>query len=161
MSIIPVVLFAYIFQGMYTNFIAGIYIKERNRSLPLITGIGAATNIIVNLLLIPPLGIMGAAIATLAAYIVMAFAIYRVSQSAYRIAYDWSRVVKLFLIVGAAYGAERIAVLGNIMNEGTALFLLRLGLTLAVFAALFLSGFFSDREKKFMREVGKRFGLGS
>ncbi len=159
MSIIPVVLFAYIFQGMYTNFIAGIYIKERNRSLPLITGLGAATNIIVNLLLIPSMGIMGAAIATLAAYIVMAIAIYRVSQKAYFIAYDWSRVSKLFLIIVAAYGLERMCVLGNVINEGAALFLLRLGLTLAVFAALFLFEFFSEKEKRFMKEIGKRFGF--
>ncbi len=157
-SIIPVILFAYIFQGMYTNFIAGIYIEEKNRSLPLITGLGAATNIIVNLILIPIMGIMGAAIATLAAYIVMAFAIYRVSQKAYPIAYDWSRVIKLFLIVGAAYGAERILVLGNIINDNAILFILRLGLTAAVFIALFAFGFFSDREKKFLKEklrIGK------
>ncbi len=160
MSIIPVVLFAYIFQGMYTNFIAGIYIKERNRSLPIITGLGAATNIIVNLLLIPSMGIMGAAIATLAAYIVMACAIYRVAQKAYPISYDWSRVVKLFLITGAAYGIERICAIGDILTDGTAFFLLRLGLTLGVFYALFLFGFFSEREKKFIKEAGKRFGLG-
>ena len=160
MSIIPVVLFAYIFQGMYTNFIAGIYIKERNRSLPVITGLGAATNIIVNLLLIPSMGIMGAAIATLAAYVVMAIAIYRVSQKAYFIAYDWSRVGKLFLLVGAAYGAERICVLENIITSGGVLFLLRFGLTAGVLAALLLFGFFSEGEKKFIGEIRKKFGIG-
>jgi len=160
MSIIPVVLFAYIFQGMYTNFIAGIYIKEKNRSLPLITGLGAATNIIVNLFLIPSMGIMGAAIATLAAYIVMAMAIYRVAQKAYPIAYDWSRVIKLFLIIGVAYGVERIFVVGNIAAAGAALFFIRLLLTLGVCAALMLFGFFSEREKKFMKDARNRFGLG-
>ncbi len=159
-SIIPVVLFAYIFQGMYTNFIAGIYIEEKNKSLPLITGLGAATNIIVNLILIPIMGIMGAAIATLAAYIVMAVAIYRVSQKAYPIKYDWMRVGKLFLIVLTAYGVERVLVLGNITTQGTLLFTFRLGLTVLVLVALFGFGFFSDREKKFLREIGKKVGLG-
>ncbi|MDP4220152.1 MAG: oligosaccharide flippase family protein [Bacteroidota bacterium] len=152
MSIIPVVLFAYIFQGMYTNFIAGIYIEEKNRSLPLITGLGAATNIIVNVILIPIMGIMGAAIATLAAYIVMAFAIYRVAQKAYFIAYDWNRVGRLFLIVGLAYGAERFIVLENIMTDATWLFLLRLGLTGVAVVTLSLTGFFSEREIKFLKE---------
>ncbi len=159
MSIIPVVLFAYIFQGMYTNFIAGIYIEEKNKMLPLITGLGAATNVIVNLLLIPSMGIMGAAIATLAAYIVMALGIYRVSQRAYPIAYDWSRVGKLFGIVLASYGIERIFVLENIIAEGLATFLLRVGLTIAVVAALFLFGFLSEREKNFLKSIGKKIGL--
>ena len=98
------------------------------------------------------MGIMGAAIATLAAYIVMALAIYRVSQKAYPIAYDWSRVIKLFLIIGVAYGAERLFVLGNIINDTTILFILRLSLTAAVVVSLFAFGFFSDREKKFLKE---------
>jgi O-antigen/teichoic acid export membrane protein len=159
MSIIPVILFAYIFQGMYTNFIAGIYIAEKNRSLPLITGLGAATNVIVNIILIPTMGIMGAAIATLAAYIVMAAAIYRVSQKAYPVDYDWSRVGKLFLIIGAAYAIERGIVLGDISTNSTTLFLLRIGLTVAAILMLFIFGFFSEREKNFMLSIRKRFGL--
>ena len=132
---------------------------EKNKSLPFITGLGAAVNVVVNLLLIPTMGIMGAAIATLAAYMVMAFAIYRVSQEAYPIRYDWSRIVKLFLLVGIAYGAERFFVLGNIISSGVSLFLLRIGLTIAVIGSLFLFGFFSDREKDFLKSVGRRFGL--
>lgn len=157
-GIIPVVLFAYIFQGMYTNFIAGIYIEEKNKFLPLITGLGAATNVIVNLLLIPSMGIMGAAIATLAAYIVMAIAIYRISQKAYPIAYDWSRVIKLFITICTFYAVERLVVLENLLNGGVWLLLLRLGLTVIVFAVLSLSGFFSEKEIKFLKEklrIGK------
>ncbi|MEP7235624.1 MAG: polysaccharide biosynthesis C-terminal domain-containing protein [Ignavibacteriota bacterium] len=160
MSIIPVILFAYIFQGMYTNFIAGIYIKERHRSLPLITGLGAATNIIVNLALIPSMGIMGAAIATLAAYIVMAIAIYRVAQKAYPIQYDWKNVGKLFAIIGGAYITERIIIVGDFMHDGTSIFFLRILLTAGAIGALFLGGFFSEREKRFLKETAKRFRIG-
>lgn len=159
MSIIPVVLFAYIFQGMYTNFIAGIYIKEKNRSLPLITGLGAATNIIVNIILIPMIGIMGAAIATLAAYVVMALAIYQVSQKAYFISYNWRKVMKIFFIIGAAYGLERFLVLGNIVS-GSLVFFIRVTITLIALGMLFTFGIFTEREKTFMKEIRKRFGLG-
>jgi len=160
MSIIPVVLFAYIFQGMYTNFIAGIYIKEKNRSLPLITGLGAATNIITNIILIPIMGIMGAAIATLLAYVVMALAIYRVAQKSYPISYDWSKVIKIFLIIGIAYGVERLIVLENIMNGSTAFFILRIVLAIGSIGMLFTFGIFTEREKTFMKDIRKRFGLG-
>src|ERR1019366_6651742 len=107
LNIIPVVLAAYIFQGMYTNFIAGIYIKEHNKVLPFITGLGAATNIITNVLLIPVMGIMGAALATLFAYMAMAGALYWQSQKVYFIPYDWRRVGKLSAIVLLAYALER------------------------------------------------------
>ncbi|HEY6170656.1 MAG TPA: oligosaccharide flippase family protein, partial [Candidatus Kapabacteria bacterium] len=99
MSIIPVVLFAYIFQGMYTNFIAGIYIANRNRVLPLITGAGAGVNVLVNIILIPVVGIMGAAYATLLAYMVMAYLLYKESQKVYPIKYEWGRVIELFVTV--------------------------------------------------------------
>ncbi len=108
MHIIPIILAAYIFQGMYTNFIAGIYIAERHRVLPLVTGLGAGVNIIVNLLLIPPLGMIGAAYATLAAYIVMAAALYRYSQQVYTIEYQWRRILVAALITVTAFALERM-----------------------------------------------------
>jgi O-antigen/teichoic acid export membrane protein len=107
LPIVPVVLLAYVFQGMYTNFIAGIYIKERNRALPFITGAGALVNVAANLFLIPRIGIMGAAIATLLAYIVMAIAIYRVAQKAYPIPYEWGKVRLFFILAALAYAVGR------------------------------------------------------
>lgn len=155
--IIPVILFAYVFQGMYTNFIAGIYIAERNRSLPLITGLGAGVNILANMLLIPQIGMMGAAVATLAAYLVMAVAIYRVANKAYRVHYEWGRVLVLFIIVLSAYGFERVFVLGEIVTGETALLLLRCAVLLAAIGALFLFGFFSERELATLKQMGSKF----
>ncbi|MEJ2495783.1 MAG: oligosaccharide flippase family protein [Ignavibacteriaceae bacterium] len=51
--IVPVILLAYIFHGFYINFIAGIYLEEKTKYLPAITGAGAAANILSNLILIP------------------------------------------------------------------------------------------------------------
>jgi O-antigen/teichoic acid export membrane protein len=152
MSIIPVVLFAYIFQGMYTNFIAGIYIKERNRVLPFITGLGAAVNIAVNIILIPVMGIMGAALATLAAYMVMAFSIYLQAQKAYRIEYEWGRVRLLFIIVGICYGSERLVVGAELLTSSSLILLLRIGLWAVAVGALFFGGFFSPGERLFLKE---------
>ncbi|HYM19779.1 MAG TPA: oligosaccharide flippase family protein [Candidatus Kapabacteria bacterium] len=153
MSIIPVVLFAYIFQGAYTNFIAGIYIKERNKTLPFITGLGALVNVVVNLALIPILGIMGAALATLAAYIAMAIAIYIPSQKAYPIKYEWKRVALAASVVLSTYTIERILVAGGIVSGGVIIFAIRIILSLAAIGALFAFGFFSGRERAFIRET--------
>jgi O-antigen/teichoic acid export membrane protein len=157
MNIIPVVLFAYVFQGMYTNFIAGIYIKERNKTLPFITGLGALVNVVVNLLLIPPLGIMGAALATLAAYIAMAIAIYIPSQRAYPIQYEWGRIGLLAAVIGVAFVAERILIGVGAVSGTAAIFMVRVACTGIAIGGLFAFGFFSERERAFLTEIAGRF----
>jgi O-antigen/teichoic acid export membrane protein len=101
-EIVPVILLGYMFHGMYVNFTAGIYIEEKNKYLPFITGAGAFLNIVVNLFLIPRMGIMGAALATLAAYALMAGLIYIFAQKYYRINYEYRKVVTILALVVAA-----------------------------------------------------------
>ncbi|MBK8552420.1 MAG: oligosaccharide flippase family protein [Ignavibacteria bacterium] len=52
LSIVPVILFAYLLNGMYVNFMAGIYIEKKTKYLPLITGLGAVINVVANFILI-------------------------------------------------------------------------------------------------------------
>ena len=98
LSIVPWVLLAYIFNGAYLNFVIGVYLQKRTKFIPYVTGAGALVNIGVNLLLIPTLGMMGAAYATLAAYMVIAVGIYFASQRFYPIAYEWGKVVRLAIV---------------------------------------------------------------
>jgi O-antigen/teichoic acid export membrane protein len=151
LPIIPVVLLAYVFQGMYTNFIAGIYIKEKNKVLPLVTTLGAAVNIGINLWLIPKMGIMGAALATLFAYMAMAATLYAAAQRAYRIPYEWSRVGGVALLVSVAYVTERALAFAGVV-AGSALLLAQLGLLATVIGALFFFGFFTAGERQVLRQ---------
>lgn len=102
--IVPWVLLAYVFAGAYANFVVGVNLEKKTEYLPLVAGAGALVNIAANYALIPIYGIMGAAYATLAAYVVMAAGMYAVSQRFYRIQYEWAKVARLVgaaLIVGA------------------------------------------------------------
>jgi O-antigen/teichoic acid export membrane protein len=153
-DIIPVVLAAYIFQGMYTNFIAGIYIKEHNKVLPFITGLGAAVNVITNMLLIPVLGIMGAALATLFAYVAMAAAIYWQVQKVYFVTYDWGRVGLLALLVTAGFVLGSQSAHFGLASEYDAL--IRFVVVVAVIAALFAFGFFSPSEVAAIKQMVRR-----
>jgi O-antigen/teichoic acid export membrane protein len=150
LPVVPVVLLAYVFQGMYTNFIAGIYIKERNKALPAITGLGAAVNVGANLLLVPRMGIMGAALATLFAYMAMAGALYREAQKAYPIPYEWGRLRTLCAVIAGAWGAERLLSAAWAADRPWFLAALRLGLLAAVPPVLAFLGFFSPREMDFL-----------
>ncbi len=97
--IVPVVLLGYLFYGMYINFTAGLYIEEKTKYFPYVTGAGAAANIIVNLLLIPVYGLIGAAIATLVSYLVMAAGLFLVSQKFYKINYEYGKVFTILLLI--------------------------------------------------------------
>ncbi len=97
--IVPIILLAYIFYGMYVNFIAGIYLEEKTKYLPAITGIGAAINIVSNLILVPQIGILGGAISTLLSYVFMALGIFIVSQKFYKIEYEYIIIIKILVLI--------------------------------------------------------------
>ncbi len=101
--IVPVILFAYLLYGMYINLMAGIYIKKKTKYLPFITGGAALTNIVINLLLIPSLGIFGAAVSSLLSYLAMLIGIFLVSQKYYPIQYEYSRIITVFVIIGVIF----------------------------------------------------------
>ena len=104
--IVPVVLLAFIFHGLYINFIAGIYLEEKTKYLPAITGVGAIVNIASNFILVPQIGIMGGALSTLFSYIIMAVGIFFVSQKFYKINYEYhviTKVLGIIFSIGAIY----------------------------------------------------------
>ncbi len=102
--VVPVVLAAYLFGGVYINLMAGVYVKERTRILPVIVGAGAVVNIALNIVLIPFIGMMGAAWSTLAAYVVMAGLLYVWERGFYPVSYEWGRLTRI-LFAGAAVTA--------------------------------------------------------
>lgn len=100
--IVPIVLFAYLFLGIYTNLIAGVYIEKKTKYLPLITGLGAVLNIASAFLLIPIWGITGGAVSTLISYVAMAVYMYIVSQKFYPVKYEINKLALILLIDIAA-----------------------------------------------------------
>jgi O-antigen/teichoic acid export membrane protein len=98
LTIIPLVSLAYLFTGWSTLLTPGIFIRKKTVYLPVVTGIAAVSNIAANLLLIPILGIHGAALATLISYVLLAAGMYIVSQRIYRITYEAGRLSVLAII---------------------------------------------------------------
>jgi len=69
----------------------------------LVTGIGAAVNVAINFLLIPYLGLMGAALATLASYIAMMIGLYITVNKFYKINYELSKIYLICFSMAAAF----------------------------------------------------------
>lgn len=99
LSIVPLLLGAYWFQGWYMNFSAGIFIKEETKVLPVITLVGAGITVAANLILIPYWGMIGSATATLISYSLMAMLLYYKSVRIYPVNYELYRA---FLMMGIA-----------------------------------------------------------
>lgn len=97
--IVPVILLGYLFHGMYVNFSAGVYIEEKTKYYPIVTGIGAILNVVVNITLIPVWGMMGAAIATLVAYMCMAAGLFIVTQKFYHVQYEYRKIISILAII--------------------------------------------------------------
>jgi O-antigen/teichoic acid export membrane protein len=111
-----------------------------------VTGAGAAVNVGLNLLLIPAYGMMGAAIATVAAYTTMALGMGWWSQRIYPVPYQWRRVAT------AAFGAVALAAIGKALDVGLPA---AVCLILAYPLVLLALGFTSPGERRRLRTLAR------
>lgn len=143
LPIIPVVLAAYLVNGIYVNLLAPVIIAKKTRIIMGATLAGAAVNVAANLLLIPVFGIFGPPWAAFAAYCVMAFLVWFYGRRHYPVPYELRRLA-LAALAGVALASPALA--GWSPAPGTWL-VYRL-LALAAFpAALYWSGFLLPEEK--------------
>jgi len=112
-----------------------------------VTGVAATVNVVLNLVLIPPYGMMGAAIATIAAYTTMFLGMAWWSNRIYPVAYQWRRVA-----TAVATGIA-LAAVGKIAGGGLPVAVL---LSLVYPLALLPLGFYLPGERK---AIGARLRL--
>jgi O-antigen/teichoic acid export membrane protein len=113
--IIPIVAESLVFYGIYYIFMAGANITRRTWMAAVFTTLAAIINIILNLILIPHYGAMGAAVSTLLAYIVLASAAYIVNQRIYPVPFEIGTFVVALLIGIALYmGSDSLAQLRGV-----------------------------------------------
>lgn len=76
----------------------GITLSRKTKYLALYTGIAAVINIILNFLLIPRYGMVGAGWATALSYLFLTVAYFLCSQKFIRLEIDWSKILKLVVL---------------------------------------------------------------
>jgi O-antigen/teichoic acid export membrane protein len=82
----------------YTVLAIGIGRARRTQFNWIVTGAAALLNVALNLVLIPPYGMIGAAISTVAAYVAMFIGMTLNAQRVWPVPYQWRRVVTLSLV---------------------------------------------------------------
>jgi O-antigen/teichoic acid export membrane protein len=153
MDILPVVLIAYYCNGFFINVAIGAYLRKRTKYLPIVTGLAALTNVVLNLVLIPVYGLMGAAYATLGAYFLSAVVMYCFSRRLYPLHYEWFRLFALFAVTFITY---QVAVQMTIGMPAVPAIILRICCIVAsIPVSLGIAGFFSS-EGRFIFTRRKR-----
>lgn len=97
--VVPLVVWASIFQSLAHVPTRAIYLVKKTGYLPLVSIVPAVLNVALNFVLIPRYGMMGAAVSTLAAYPVLFFLTLAMAQHLYRIPYDYVRMAKPLVIL--------------------------------------------------------------
>ncbi len=108
-----------------------------------------AANVVLNLLLVPPLGIVGAGLALVASYVVVLALMYVFTQRLFPVPYQWGRLARVVLTAAALVGLGEL-----LMPTSGALGLLgRAALFAAYPLALFASGFFTPGERVWLARL--------
>jgi O-antigen/teichoic acid export membrane protein len=105
-----------------------------------------ATNVALNLALVPPLGIVGAGLALVASYVVVLALMYAFTQRLFPVPYEWGRLARVVVIAAALVGlGEWLA-----PTEGLGGLVARLALLAAYPLVLLASGFFTVGERRWL-----------
>ncbi|KAA3598375.1 MAG: hypothetical protein DWQ06_11680 [Calditrichaeota bacterium] len=94
-GIIPIVLLGYVCYGIYSYWIAGIYITKKSKVFAWLLLFALLVNVIANYFLIPIYGYFGAAWATLLSYLIQPIIIYFAVQRLYPIPYKMKEFWKI------------------------------------------------------------------
>jgi O-antigen/teichoic acid export membrane protein len=101
--VIPVVVLAYLFHGLFLLTSVGMGVAKAARRYPVVTAAAAAVNIAANFALIPRFGMMGAAWSTVLSYACMAALGYLLSRRLYPIPFEGARLLRISLAGAACY----------------------------------------------------------
>jgi O-antigen/teichoic acid export membrane protein len=110
------------------------------------TAAALVANVALNLLLVPPLGIVGAGLALVASYVVVLALMYGFTQRLFAVPYEWGRLTRVLLVSAALVG------LGELLlpTEGAVGFLARTALWLTYPLALLATSFFTADERRWL-----------
>ncbi|MDO6516210.1 lipopolysaccharide biosynthesis protein [Zobellia uliginosa] len=127
MSVVPIILLASFFLGIYHNLSVWYKVTDKTRYGAFISVFGALITIIVNYIFIPYIGYMASAIATLMAYGSMMVLSYYLGKSRYPVPYNFRKII-FYLGVSILFSILSFYIFDRSLIVGSILFLLFLGL---------------------------------
>jgi len=123
MEVVPMILLANFFLGIYHNLSVWYKVSDRTRFAAYISGFGAVLTLVLNFWLIPYYSYMGSAIATLAAYGSMMLLSFYFGRKYYPVPYDLKRIGG-YLFLSIAFSGIYFYVFRNNYYLGSILILI-------------------------------------
>jgi O-antigen/teichoic acid export membrane protein len=153
-GIISIIMLGYLINGIITNFAAVFHIEKQTKYLSFAIGISALVSVIMNFILIPQIGSIGAAFSLLIGYFVGAIAMkFFQNKVSYKINYEWRRILIIAFLTALIFGIEKIFFSDF---DLTFAFFVRIGLIILYLFFLKILGFFTSGE---ISEIKKLFRL--
>ncbi len=146
--VIPVVVLAYVLQGVFALTSIGIGISKTTRYFPMITFAAAALNVLLNLFWIRWFGILGAAWSTVAGYALMAGLGYWLGNRHYPIPFEGRRLSKIVVASAMTFALSSFAP----SNLWTAI-PFKMAACATFPAALWAFGFFREDEMRWLKSL--------
>jgi O-antigen/teichoic acid export membrane protein len=146
--VIPYLMIAFIFYGVYYYTSIGIQIKKKTIFFPIVIGITAVVSIGLNFLLVPRYGQVGAGLAKMFALVTLGFGICAISSRYYYIPFEYARLLKVLITAVVLYLASTL-----LSGSSTVIVLLQKGAIVLLFPVMLLFiGFFTDTELAFLKK---------
>jgi len=101
LNIVPIILTAYLIFGIYNNLSVWYKLTERTKYGMYLSILGAVITIVFNYLMIPKIGYIASAWATLAAYGTMSIASYILGKKYYKVPYQTGKII--FFVLSSAF----------------------------------------------------------
>ncbi len=154
-TVVSWVAFGQAIWGLYPILSIGPKIAKQTSHLAYVSVATAIFNVVLNLILLPRMGIRAAAIATFASYVVLVGGTYWVGQySSYRFPLDWLRLLRLglicLLLLSAGFSVTQL------VTEAVPSYLLRGSLLLLYPFLLVLSGILTLSDLRTFYNQGRR-----
>lgn len=143
MIIVPWVAFAYLLYGLQNIFKAGALLNNATARLTGSAILAAVVNIVLNFLMIPKLGMLGAAVATVLSYLLLLSLVLLLSQKFLFINWRWSKIISVIGLGIAVYALSFIDVSNSVME-----FLRDVLITIVFMALMVLTKLISPKEVK-------------
>ena len=158
-KVIPLLVLTVLLYGVFSLLNIGLFIQKKTKYNPLIIGISAIFNLLMNYLLIPPYGMLGAAVASFSSYLLMDLLAYLINLRIYPIPYEGVRILKIIIVTILLFFVLNQIQISSWKGE----LLYKLSILPLFPLLLWVSGFFTSNElrraKNFMPSLLEKLKL--
>ncbi len=148
---VPLLLVSYILNGIYVYVQFGLHLENKTKYLALATLTAAAINTACNLLLIPVVGIWGAAVSTVVAFTFLTIYTHVKSQRLYVVNYEVGRIVKMSVVAMILYAVSLVIDVPNLAFS----LIVKMAIALSFPIILYFWRFYSEDELRKMTELSR------